>query len=57
MSNSKLRNKWMRKQYANAGRNFVQSNMKDIHRNPHRDGSRNPLRLEDTVYLMVGIEE
>jgi hypothetical protein len=36
MSKSKLRNKWMRKQYANAGRNFVQSNMKDIHRNPHR---------------------
>ncbi len=36
MSKSKLRNKWMRKQYANLGRSFVQSNMKDILRNPHR---------------------
>lgn len=36
MSRSKLRNKWMRKQYENAGRNFVQSKMKNINRNPHR---------------------
>ena len=26
----------MRKLYANAGRNFVQTKMKDINRNPHR---------------------
>ena len=36
MSRSKLRNKWMRKQYENAGRNFAQSKMKNINRNPHR---------------------
>lgn len=36
MSKSKLRNKWMRKQYANAGRSFAQSKMKNINRNPHR---------------------
>lgn len=36
MSKSKLRNKWMRKRYANAGRRFVQSKMKNVNRNPHR---------------------
>ena len=36
MSKSKLRNKWMRKLYANAGRNYVQRKMKDINHNPHR---------------------
>ena len=36
MSRSKLRNKWMRKRYANAGRNFAQSKMRNINHNPHR---------------------
>lgn len=36
MSKSKLRNKWMRKQYVNAGRSLAQSKMKGIDRNPHR---------------------
>ena len=36
MSRSRLRNKWMRKQYTKAGRSFAQSKMKDIDRNPHR---------------------
>ena len=36
MSRSNLRNKWMRKQFKNVGRYVIQSNMKDIGRNPHR---------------------
>lgn len=36
MSRSKLQNKWMQKLYADVGRSFRQSKMKDIGRNPHR---------------------
>jgi hypothetical protein len=36
MSRSRLRNKWMRKKYANVGRSFANSKMPNINRNPHR---------------------
>lgn len=36
MSRSKLKNKWMRKQYTNMGRRLHMGNMKDVDRNPHR---------------------
>ena len=36
MSRSRLRNKWMRKQYAKAGRSYMRRNMRNPDRNPHR---------------------
>jgi hypothetical protein len=36
MSRSKLRNKWMQKQYANLGLSYMRRNMQDPNRNPHR---------------------
>lgn len=36
MSRSRLRDQWMRKEYANVGRSFSQSRMQDNERNPHR---------------------
>ena len=36
MSRSKLRNKWMRKQYAKPFLSYMRRNMQDPDRNPHR---------------------
>ena len=36
MSRSKLRSKWMQKQYANPGLSYMRRNMQDPNRNPHR---------------------
>ena len=36
MSRSRLRNKWMCKQYARAGRSYIRRNMRDPDRNSHR---------------------
>ena len=35
MSRSKLRNKWMRKQYAKQGRSYIRRNMQNPNHNPH----------------------
>lgn len=36
MSKSKLRNKWMRKQYTKSGWSYMRRNMQNPDRNPHR---------------------
>ncbi len=36
MSKSRLRNRWMRKKYAQCGRSYMRRNMKDPNNNPHR---------------------
>ena len=36
MSRSRLRNKWMRKKYAQSGKSYMRRNMKDPNHNPHR---------------------
>lgn len=36
MSRSRLRNKWMRKKYAQPGRSYMRKKMKDPNHNPHR---------------------
>ena len=36
MSKSKLRSKWMQKQYANPGLSYMRRNMQNPNRNPHR---------------------
>ena len=36
MSRSKLRNKWMRKQYSNPGWSYMRRNMQNPNRNPYR---------------------
>jgi len=36
MSRSRLRNRWMQRLYANAGRSFADNKMQNNNRNPHR---------------------
>ena len=44
MSKSRLRNRWMRKKYAQCGRSYMRRNMKDPNNNPHRhdEAPKNP---------------